>query len=104
MQDEARRLLGQVGKDDYVAALDERGKAFSSVELSAWLAERMRGGRDLALLIGGADGFAPEVRARADLSWSLSRLTLPHALVRVVLAEQLYRAHSVLSGHPYHRA
>ena len=61
-------------------------------------------GLDLALLIGGADGFAPEVRARADLSWSLSRLTLPHALVRVVLAEQLYRAHSVLSGHPYHRA
>ena len=68
MQDEARRLIGSLAKDDYVVALDERGKAFSSVELSAWLAERMRDGRDLAFLIGGPDGFAPEVRARADLS------------------------------------
>ena len=65
--------------------------------------ERMRDGRDLALLIGGADGFAPAVRTRADLVWSLSRLTLPHALVRVVLAEQLYRAHTILGNHPYHR-
>jgi 23S rRNA (pseudouridine1915-N3)-methyltransferase len=104
MEDEARRLLGSLAKDDYVVALDERGKAYTSVELSQWLGERMREGRDLALLIGGPDGFAPQVRARADLSWSLSKLTLPHALVRVVLAEQLYRAHSVLAGHPYHRA
>ena len=64
----------------------------------------VRDGRDLAFLIGGPDGFAPAVRERADLDWSLSRLTLPHALVRVVLAEQLYRAHSLLAGHPYHRA
>ncbi|MBP7615066.1 MAG: 23S rRNA (pseudouridine(1915)-N(3))-methyltransferase RlmH [Steroidobacteraceae bacterium] len=104
MEDEARRQLGRLAKDEYVVALDERGKAFSSVELSRWLAERMRDGRDLAFLIGGPDGFAPAVRERADLDWSLSRLTLPHALVRVVLAEQLYRAHSLLAGHPYHRA
>lgn len=104
MQDEARRLLGRLAKDEYVVALDERGKAFTSVEMSRWLGERMRDGRDLAFLIGGPDGFAPDVRGRADLDWSLSRLTLPHALVRVVLAEQLYRAHSLLAGHPYHRA
>lgn len=104
VREEARRLLGCLAKEDFVVALDEHGRAFSSVELSRWLADRMQEGRDLAFLIGGPDGFAPEVRARADLAWSLSRLTLPHALVRVVLAEQLYRAHSVLAGHPYHRA
>ena len=104
MEGEARRQLGRLAKDEYVVALDERGKAFTSVELSRWLGERMRDGRDLAFLIGGPDGFAPDVRGRADLDWSLSRLTLPHALVRVVLAEQLYRAHSLLAGHPYHRA
>jgi 23S rRNA (pseudouridine1915-N3)-methyltransferase len=71
--------------------------------LSAWLAARMQGGRDVAFLIGGPDGLGPELLARCDFKWALSRLTLPHALVRVVLAEQLYRAHSVLTHHPYHR-
>ena len=71
--------------------------------LATWLSERMRDGRDVALLIGGPDGFAAEVLARADYTWALSKLTFPHALVRVVLAEQLYRAHSVLANHPYHR-
>lgn len=104
LEDEARRLLASVGEDEFVTALDERGECFSTLELSRWLAVRMREGRDLALLIGGPDGFAASVRERANLSWSLSPLTLPHALVRVVLAEQLYRAHSLLSGHPYHRA
>lgn len=104
IDDEGRRLLAKLAKDDYVVALDERGSEFSSVALSQWLAGRMRDGRDLALLIGGPDGFAAGVRERADLVWSLSRLTLPHALVRVLLAEQLYRAHSLLAGHPYHRA
>ena len=84
-------------------ALDERGKSRSSVELARWLGERMQAGQDLALLIGGADGYAPEVLARANERWSLSALTLPHALVRVVLAEQLYRAMTLLDGHPYHR-
>jgi 23S rRNA (pseudouridine1915-N3)-methyltransferase len=72
-------------------------------ELAAWLGNRMQSGRDLAFLVGGPDGFVPEVLARSDLKWSLSRLTFPHALVRVVLAEQLYRAHGVLANHPYHR-
>jgi 23S rRNA (pseudouridine1915-N3)-methyltransferase len=73
-------------------------------QLSVWLAERLREGKPLALLIGGPDGLAPECRRRADQGWSLSALTLPHALVRVVVAEQIYRAMSLLAGHPYHRA
>ena len=68
-----------------------------------WLAGRMQEGRDLAFLIGGPDGLSPEVLSRSDTSLSLSRLTLPHALARVVLAEQLYRAMSILTHHPYHR-
>jgi 23S rRNA (pseudouridine1915-N3)-methyltransferase len=100
---ESERILAAVRPDDYVIALDERGKAFSTRELADWLQERMQGGRDLVFVIGGPDGLAAEVLARGDLKLSLSRLTFPHALVRVVLAEQLYRAHSVLAGHPYHR-
>jgi 23S rRNA (pseudouridine1915-N3)-methyltransferase len=75
----------------------------STRELADWLAARMREGRDLAFLIGGPDGFAAEVVARSDMALSLSRLTLPHALARVVLAEQLYRAMTILTHHPYHR-
>lgn len=100
---EGKRLLAALGKNDYVVALDEHGKELSTLELASWLRDRAQEGRDLAFLIGGPDGFAPAVLARADLKWSLSRLTFPHALVRVLLVEQLYRAHSVLSGHPYHR-
>ena len=100
---EAQKLLAAVRKDDYVVVLDERGAEMTTRELAAWLSARMQEGRDLAFLIGGPDGFAPEVLARSQLRWSLSRLTFPHALVRVVLAEQLYRAHGVLSNHPYHR-
>ena len=100
---EGTRLLAAVTAQDYVVALDERGRELTTRELAGFLEARMRDGRDLALLIGGADGLAPAVRARADFTWSLSRLTLPHALVRVVLAEQLYRAHTILGNHPYHR-
>jgi 23S rRNA (pseudouridine1915-N3)-methyltransferase len=96
-------MLQALRKDDYVIALDERGKELSTRELSAWLAARMQDGRDLAFLIGGPDGLAPEALVRSDFRWSLSRLTLPHGLVRVILAEQLYRARSVLGNHPYHR-
>jgi 23S rRNA (pseudouridine1915-N3)-methyltransferase len=103
VETEAQRLLGSLRKDEYVVALDERGSEMTTRELAAWLGSRMQQGRDLAFLIGGPDGFAPEVLARCDLKWSLSRLTFPHALVRVVLAEQLYRAHGVLANHPYHR-
>jgi 23S rRNA (pseudouridine1915-N3)-methyltransferase len=100
---ESERILAAVRTDDYVIALDERGKAFTTRELAGWLQERMQAGRDLVFVIGGPDGLAADVLARGDLKLSLSRLTFPHALVRVVLAEQLYRAHSVLAGHPYHR-
>jgi 23S rRNA (pseudouridine1915-N3)-methyltransferase len=100
---EARKLLAGLRPDEWVVALDESGTEMSTRELAAWLEGRMREGQDLAFLIGGPDGFAAEVLARSDLSLSLSRLTLPHALVRVVLAEQLYRAMSILSHHPYHR-
>jgi 23S rRNA (pseudouridine1915-N3)-methyltransferase len=103
MEVEGQKLLAAVRKDDYVVALDERGTEMTTRELAAWLKSRMQDGRDLAFLVGGPDGFAPEVLARSDFKWSLSRLTFPHALVRVVLAEQLYRAHGVLANHPYHR-
>lgn len=84
--------------------LDERGDSWSSTELSSRLKRWMQEGRDVALLVGGPDGHSPEVLAAADERWSLSRLTLPHALVRVLIAEQLYRAWSLLANHPYHRA
>jgi 23S rRNA (pseudouridine1915-N3)-methyltransferase len=100
---EGERVLAALRSDDYVVALDERGTEFTTRELAAWLKARMQEGVDLAFVIGGPDGLSPEVVSRARLRWSLSRLTLPHALVRVVLAEQLYRAMSLIAGHPYHR-
>ena len=103
MEAEGQKLLGTLRKEEYVVALDEHGAEMTTRELAAWLKTRMQDGRDLAFLIGGPDGFVPEVLARSDFKWSLSRLTFPHALVRVVLAEQLYRAHGVLINHPYHR-
>jgi 23S rRNA (pseudouridine1915-N3)-methyltransferase len=101
---EGADMLSALGRSDYVVALETTGKCMSTEQLSAWLAERLRDGRPLALLIGGPDGLSPQCRAKADHSWSLSPLTLPHGLVRVVVAEQLYRAMSLLAGHPYHRA
>ncbi len=100
---EARKLMTTLHGDEWVVALDEHGTQMSTRELAEWLGGRMREGRDLAFLIGGPDGFAAEVLARSDMSLALSRLTLPHALARVVLAEQLYRAVSILTHHPYHR-
>jgi 23S rRNA (pseudouridine1915-N3)-methyltransferase len=97
-------MLAALSRDDYVVALEIAGKSMSTEQLSVWLAERLRDARPLALLIGGPDGLAPPCRERADHSWSLSPLTLPHALVRVVVAEQIYRAMSLAAGHPYHRA
>ena len=103
MTEEAARLLAAVPPRAQVIALDVRGRAFSSGDLAQQLNHWLQDGRDLALLVGGPDGLAPECLARADLKWSLSSLTLPHGLVRVVVAEQLYRAWSILKHHPYHR-
>ncbi|MBS0417562.1 MAG: 23S rRNA (pseudouridine(1915)-N(3))-methyltransferase RlmH [Proteobacteria bacterium] len=100
---EGQRILTALRPGEFVVALDERGKEMTTRELATWLAGRLQDGSDLAFLIGGPDGFAPEVLQRCNFKWSLSRLTFPHALVRVVLAEQLYRAHGVLANHPYHR-
>jgi 23S rRNA (pseudouridine1915-N3)-methyltransferase len=100
--DEQARLLTRAG-DDYLVALDEHGKSLTTVELSRWLAERLQDGRNLCFVIGGPEGLGPEILKKASLRWSLSGLTFPHAMVRVILAEQLYRAHSVLHNHPYHR-
>ena len=100
---EGEKLLAAVRREDYLVALDERGTEFTTRELAAWLKARMQEGEDLAFVIGGPDGLAPEVLKRSRLRWSLSRLTLPHALVRVLLAEQLYHAMSLIAGHPYHR-
>ena len=100
---EGQRLLGALRASEYVAALDERGIELSSYELAGWLKARRQAGQDLAFVIGGPDGLAPEVLARSNFTLSLSHLTLPHALARVLLAEQLYRAHCILEHHPYHR-
>ena len=101
--DEAKRMLAAVPDGATVLALDERGKAVSTQGLSVMLSEWMRDGSHPVFAIGGADGLGDEVRERADKLLSLSALTLPHQHVRVVLAEQLYRAWTILARHPYHR-
>lgn len=103
-QDEGGRVLAAVPKNAYVVALDGRGKAYSSEQLAKRLEHWRGSGRDLALLIGGPEGHAEEVLARADETWSLGPLTLPHMLVRLLVAEQVYRAAALLANHPYHRA
>jgi 23S rRNA (pseudouridine1915-N3)-methyltransferase len=101
---EGANMLAALGPKDHVVALEVSGTQRSTEAVSVWLAERLRAAKPLALLIGGPDGLATECIERADESWSLSPLTLPHALVRIVVAEQLYRAMSLLAGHPYHRS
>ena len=93
-------MLAAIKPDDYVVALEVAAAAMSTAALGTWLAGRLREARPLALLIGGPDGLAPACLARADQAWSLSPLTLPHGLVRVVVAEQLYRAMSLLGRPP----
>jgi 23S rRNA (pseudouridine1915-N3)-methyltransferase len=101
---EGADMLAALGPKDHVVALEVAAPQRSTEAVSIWLAERLRAAKPLALLIGGPDGLAPQCIERADESWSLSPLTLPHALVRIVVAEQLYRAMSLLAGHPYHRS
>jgi 23S rRNA (pseudouridine1915-N3)-methyltransferase len=101
---EAVLLQGALPQGAVAVALDEHGKALTSAALAKQLGAWIDQGRsDLAFLIGGADGLAPEIREQADLVLSFGPMTWPHLLVRPLLAEQLYRAHTILSGHPYHR-
>lgn len=103
-QDEGEKMLAAIPKGAHVVALEVDGKDWSTEQLSEQLDNWLHSGSDVALLVGGPEGLAAACRARADQLWSLSRLTYPHPLVRVVLSEQLYRAWSLLKGHPYHRA
>ena len=100
---EGEKLLKAAGESRLIV-FDERGDALDTIGWSKALKAWMQDGRDVALLIGGPDGHAPAVLSRAQARWSLSKMTFPHALVRVIVAEQLYRAWSVLANHPYHRA
>lgn len=100
---EGEKMLRAIPAGAEVIAFDERGESLSTMEWARAVEDWQRHGRDVALLVGGPDGLAPECLARAQRRWSLSKLTLPHALARVVVLEQLYRAWSVTRGHPYHR-
>ena len=100
---EGEKMQAATPPGDRVVALDLGGAEWSTPQLSAALARWLADGRNVSLLVGGPDGLAPPCLARADERWRLSALTLPHPLVRVVLAEQLYRAWSLLHNHPYHR-
>lgn len=101
--DEGRRMLAVVPDSHAVVALDVDGKPWRTRDLADQVAAWRMDGRDRSLLIGGPDGLSPDCRARADQAWSLSPLTLPHGLARVLVAEAIYRATSLLAGHPYHR-
>jgi 23S rRNA (pseudouridine1915-N3)-methyltransferase len=102
-EEEGRRLLKAVPKGARVVALDAAGSQWGTEALSERLSVWLAGGQDLACLVGGPDGLAQACLARADERWSLSRLTFPHPLVRILVAEQLYRAWTLIRGHPYHR-
>jgi 23S rRNA (pseudouridine1915-N3)-methyltransferase len=101
---ESEALLAALSPDSFAVALDLGAPALGSEAFAQVLSGWVDGGRKLAFLIGGAEGFARPVLARAQATLSLGPLTWPHMLVRVMLAEQLYRAQSILAGHPYHRA
>jgi 23S rRNA (pseudouridine1915-N3)-methyltransferase len=101
---EGERMLAAAGPRSALVALQVDGRPLGTAQLADWLAERSRFAEPLAFCIGGPDGLALAVDARASLRWSLSPLTLPHGLARVVVAEALYRAVTVIRGQPYHRA
>jgi 23S rRNA (pseudouridine1915-N3)-methyltransferase len=103
MEAEGELILGKLGQSEQVILLDERGKQLTSKTLASKLSDWQIDGRDLCFVIGGPDGVADGCKQRADFTWSLSQLTLPHGLARVLFSEQLYRAHSLHTGHPYHR-
>lgn len=103
MESEGESVLARLQDSERLVLLDERGRQLSSRALAARLSDWQADGRDLCFLVGGPDGVSEACRKRADFTWSLSELTLPHGMARVLLAEQLYRAWSLQTGHPYHR-
>ena len=104
MEKEAKALLEACGKNDYIIALDVKGQSFSTEKLAEKFNVVREDGRNISLLIGGPDGLTSACLESADARWSLSALTLPHPIVRVVLVEQIYRVWSILNNHPYHRS
>ena len=104
MREEGERILAAIPDSHHVVALDVQGKSWSTEQLAEQLKNWLADGRDVSLIVGGPDGLMDECLKRANQRWSLSPLTLPHPIVRVVMAEQLYRAWTVLQNHPYHRA
>ena len=104
IEKESQALLKAIGPRDFVVALDVIGRSLSTEQLARKLADWQMDGRDICLIIGGPDGLSKECLARADMRWSLSDLTLPHPLVRIVLMEQMYRAWTINAKHPYHRS
>lgn len=100
---EALRIQEKLPQGAYLVALDEHGTQISTRDLASSMQTWLASGRDIAMVIGGADGIDPQLLARADTRFALSRLTLPHAMARILLAEQLYRAWTLLNNHPYHR-
>ncbi len=102
-EQEAAQLMKRAAATNLRIALDEKGKPWTSTELADQLRDWLHNVPHVALMIGGPDGFTDKIRDSADRLWSLSSLTLPHGLVRVVLAEQIYRAWTIVDGHPYHR-
>lgn len=104
MAAEAERILAAIEPDDFVVVLDEHGKDLTTMDLARHVSHWRADGETPVFVIGGPDGLAPEVKARANLTIRLSSMTLPHAFARVMLSEQIYRAWSILAGHPYHRA
>jgi 23S rRNA (pseudouridine1915-N3)-methyltransferase len=103
LHEEGQRMLNAIPKNSFVVALEIHGKQWDTQKLSEQFRYWQQHGRDVVFLIGGPEGLSPACLARAEQRWSLSLLTLPHPLVRVIVAEQLYRAYSLLQGHPYHR-
>lgn len=103
LEREGKQILAAIPANNYVVALDVRGKNFSTEHLAEQLQMWRENARDVSLLVGGPEGLSDECLNRADFKWSLSKLIFPHPLVRVIIAEQLYRAFTILSHHPYHR-
>lgn len=103
LQKEGEAMLAAVGKGNRIVTLDIPGKPWNTEQLAEQLETWKRDGRDVSILIGGPEGLSPACKAAAEQSWSLSNLTLPHPLVRIVMAESLYRAWSITANHPYHR-